>query len=351
MTSKRLIGTLAVSAIVGFCAWQIVLVLKKTDTGMERVASPTPTHVKKGFPAAGISPGPIGQNTSVDVAKKYDVPGALVVKFVAAFATPITFYGKVVDQHGTPVAGADVILSPNDNPLGGKISEYRKTTDTSGLFSITGLHGLTLAVEIKKVGYYQIPPQGKNQGSRGVFEYGLPSSRAPHRPVESAPVVFVLYKSEASEPLTKVGRKNFRLSRDGSPRTISLTSGEATTGEQITLRAWTKDLGRPVSQRQYDWRLEIDVESGGLTPRTDAFAFEAPEDGYKESDIVDMPASLPPQEWSDSVFRSYFVKFDDGKFGRIDIEMKALGDHFVIWKSYLNPKVGSRNLEAEPTDR
>lgn len=74
-------------------------------------------------------------------------------KFIAVFNTPITFYGKVIDQYGEPVPQADVRLSANDEPLGGPTSEYVRKTDVNGLFSIDGIVGLTLAVAVSKPGY------------------------------------------------------------------------------------------------------------------------------------------------------------------------------------------------------
>src|SRR5438034_5686516 len=143
-------------------------------------------------------------------------------------------------------------------------------------------------------------------------------------------------------PGRKGGKKNFRIARDGSPLSISL---DQQGGHQIVVRCWNQELTRPPGRRQYDWRLEITVPNGGLIARKDAFEFEAPEGGYLPSDSVEMPATLGDQ-WRSSAERSYFVRFDDETFGRVELEMQAGGDHFVVWKSFLNPKAGSRNLET-----
>jgi hypothetical protein len=145
-----------------------------------------------------------------------------------------------------------------------------------------------------------------------------------------------------TEPLVKVGEKNFRIARDGSPLSISL---DQQGGHQIVLRCWNQELARPPGQRQYDWRFEITVPNGGLIVRKDAFEFEAPEGGYLRSDSVDMAATLG-NHWRSSAERSYFLRFDDETFGRVELEMQAGGDHFVVWESFLNPKAGSRNLET-----
>lgn len=264
-------------------------------------------------------------------------------RFTASFLTPITFYGKVVDQHGEPVAQADVKLSANDKPLGGNPSEYTRTTDAEGLFSISGIVGLTLAVEVSKTGYRVMPPADDKVTSSGLFEYGLSSIKGPPPTDKNAPVIFTLYKYGQLEPLTKVGEKNFRVARDGSPLTIALDPAH-----QVVLRCWNGEFSRPANQRQYDWKLEISAPDGGVIARKDDFLFEAPETDYHPSDTINMPASLPPGQWHDSAKRSYFVRFNDDTFARVNLEMQAGGDHFVEWESFLNPKTGSRNLGFDP---
>ena len=264
--------------------------------------------------------------------------------FIAAFKTPISFYGRVIDQHGDPVLQADVKLSANDKASGQRPSEYTRKTDSDGRFSIGGISGITLAVEVSKPGYRGIPQTEGQPSSSGLFEYWVSqaSVRGPHRSTQDAPTIFVLYRRGPTEPLVQIGENNFRIARDGSPLSISL---DQEGGHQIVVRCWNQELTRPPGRRQYDWRLEITVPSGGLIARKDAFEFEAPEGGYLPSDSVEMPATLGDQ-WRSSAERSYFVRFDDETFGRVELEMQAGGDHFVVWKSFLNPKAGSRNLET-----
>lgn len=140
----------------------------------------------------------------------------------------------------------------------------------------------------------------------------------------------------------RVGEKNFRIGRDGKPLSIALDEQ----GHHVVMRCWNDDRQRVAGQRQYNWRLEVVVTNGGLIARNDVLAFEAPEEGYVPGDLIDMPASLAPNEWRGFTERSYFIRFDDGIFARADVEMRAGGDHFVVWQSFLNPKAGSRNLES-----
>jgi len=264
-------------------------------------------------------------------------------RFIALFMTPISFYGKVIDQYGKAVPQADVKLAANDKPFGGNPSVYTRKTDESGLFSISGIVGITLAVEVSKSGYRAIPETDNTITSSALFQYGIASDNAPSVPTQANPAIFTLYKYGQLEPLVKLGKRNFRIARDGSPLTISLDSTH-----QVVLRCWNTDLSRPAGQRQYDWKLEISVPNGGLISRKDDFAVEAPKDGYQPSDTIKMPASLPAEQWSDSIQRSYFIHFNDNIFARATLDMEAGGDHFVIWESFLNPKFGSRNLEFDP---
>jgi Carboxypeptidase regulatory-like domain len=264
--------------------------------------------------------------------------------FIAAFKSPISFYGKVIDQHGAPVAGAHVALSANDKPMGQPNSEYVRTADDQGRFSIENIVGITLAVAVSKSGYKGIPQNNSRLvTSSGVFEYGLESIKGPHQPNKDAPVIFRLHKVGVVEALVKIGEKSFRMARDGTPLTIAVDQQGF---HQVILRCWNQDLTRPAGQRQYDWKLEVSVPNGGLLMRKDAFAFEAPQGIYMPTDIVDMAASLPYQKWDSFAERSYFIRFGDGSFARANLRMRAAGDHFVVWESFYNPKAGSPNLES-----
>jgi hypothetical protein len=261
---------------------------------------------------------------------------------MAAFRTPISFFGRVNDQYGSAVPLADVKIAANDKPLGGRPSEYTLKSDTDGLFAITGIVGITLSIEVSKPGYQVIPPADNKVTSSGVFDYGLSSNRGPHHPDKENPVIFTLHKHGPLESLHKVGERNFRIPRDGTPLSISLDQGQT---HQVILRCWNTDSQRAAGQRQYDWWFEITISNGGLAPQT-GLDSEAPPNGYVPNDIVDMPGSLPAEKWHGFIQKSYFIRFDDGIFARAKLEMHAGGDHFVVWESVLNPRPGSRNLET-----
>lgn len=70
------------------------------------------------------------------------------------FSWPIEFYGKVIDDQGNPVSGAEAHVSWAISPLEHGPSKAVKMTDATGSFEITGERGRSLSVIISKRGYY-----------------------------------------------------------------------------------------------------------------------------------------------------------------------------------------------------
>ena len=257
------------------------------------------------------------------------------------FNTPINFWGKVVDEKGNPIPNATVELGTADRPWETG-SSYERTTDSNGLFAITGVKGLSISVDVSKGGYY------KTSHSRGQFSYAQPSGNKGPLPMPDNPIVFELRKMGQVESLVQVDGF-VKVPRNGAPIEITLETGHTVAAGLGDLRveAWTNDQVKN-PRGHYDWRCRISVPNGGLTERKEEFDFEAPADGYRPSDEINMPQTA--ERWSPQVSREYFVKLADGRYARIRFEMVAGGDNFFSISSYLNPKPGSRNLESDPND-
>jgi hypothetical protein len=338
MRKRILIATLIV---VGLLVVWWLLSQKPAILPSSAAATPDPQTLKQTSAPAAVSKGP-------PLPRPASRAPSQAASYEAAFRTPIKFYGKVIDQHGDPIPAADVRMAAVDKPWK-RPSVYARKTDGNGLFSIEGIVGLDLSVEVSRPGYRIVPRSEGKPSSTGLFEYSVSevSVRGPHWPDKDAPTIFILHKIGVVEPLVKLGEKNFRMARDGTPLTITVDEQGA---HQVVLRCWNQELQRPAGQRQYDWKLEVSVPNGGLLARKDAFAFEAPQEGYAPSDTIEMPASLGNQ-WRSFAERSYFIRFGDGTFARTKLEMHPGGDHFVAWESFFNPKAGSPNLESPAADQ
>ncbi len=278
---------------------------------------------------------------------RYRPSPAQEAKFLAVFATPITFYGRVVDQYGVPIQEASVLFKANDKPWADSTS-FQRTSDADGNFSISDIQGMSLYVEVSKPGYYCVDPVGGKPSSNGGYDYGGPATtKGLHTPDSRKAVLFMLHKAGVMEKLVYQRERNPGVPKNGSPVKLPLDPSASDSPHFIEVQCWTNDTQRD-AQNHYDWRFKVTVPSGGLVPRIGELAFEAPLDGYQRSDEYVMPKSPQGRQWEDSVEKSYFIRFDDGTYARVNLEMIAHGAHFVVFSSYLNPKPSSRNLEAAP---
>lgn len=261
--------------------------------------------------------------------------------FSMAFLTPISFWGKVVDEKGNPVSEALVKLGTADRPWETG-SSYTRTTDANGLFSITGVRGLSISINVSKDGYYQ------TQHSRGQLSYAQPSGNKEPLPVSGKPMVFELRKMGETVPLIRVSERPIRVPKNGTPVEVNFSTGQAMAAGQngLKVECWTEDQNKN-AQSQYTWRCRLSVPGGGLVERTGQFSFEAPPDGYKDVVEIEMPQSS--SAWAKGADKDYFAKLPGDRYARFTFGLTTGGDHFFVVASYLNPTPGNRNLEFDPT--
>lgn len=265
-----------------------------------------------------------------------------VKRVMDAYLAPITFYGKVVDEIGAPIAGAAVKMMANNKPLENS-AIYQQVSDHAGLFSLHGARGAALSVNVSKDGYYS------TAASKGHFVYGgVRGGDEPANPTASNPASFVLRKMGETVPLLAADR-DVVVPKDGRPVEISLRTGRAVpTGQgDIVVECWTNNEGiDPNKNERFDWRMRLTVPNGGLIERSGEFTFVAPEVGYRPGEDINMPKDA--ENWRSTFQREYFVKTRSSSFARINFRITAAGEHFVTIKSHLNPTPGSRNLEFDP---
>jgi hypothetical protein len=257
-----------------------------------------------------------------------------------AFLTPITFYGKILDEKNNPVGGAKVDITAADHFMD-QGSGYKRTSDEDGLFSISGIHGMGLVVIVSKEGYYASP------SSNGNFGYASGSGELPPHTDPSDPAIFVLRKMGETEPLI-VQHIDTNTSKTGAPMPVDFHTGKTrgTSNPDIQVQSWVED--QKIHQNQpYHWRCQITVPGGGLQLRTGGeFDFTAPENGYQSSDEIDIVASDP--RWRSSQSREYFLKLANGEYARMSFLVGVGYNTGFTITSYLNPAPGHRNLEYDP---
>lgn len=267
-------------------------------------------------------------------------------QFGIVFGASIKFYGKVIDQEGVPVQGAKVKIGAADR-FWADGTDYFRESDAEGLFSIQGIKGAGIYVSAEKEGYY------RTEKSNGRFGYGMPSGQEPHDEPDD-PAIFVLHKQGQCEPLiyweipkTTYGRSWVQVPNGGSI-SVDLKSGDIgrNTPHSILISQSNTKVERENARNPYDWNFEVKVPGGGILLKEGKFNFQAPENGYAET--FSKSFSKEEEEWADSFIKEYFIRFADGTYARVHLDMST--HQFIIRSSYLNPS-GSRNLEYDPSKR
>jgi hypothetical protein len=334
-------GCLVTMIFWGF--WHVFLKAKPKSATSNPLDAQVSTASSPALVAPAPAKNPLLDATALQVAHEAEVKREQKI-WDSGLATPIAFYGKVVDEKGNPIRGARVEMSAANHPFSGG-SRYERTTDGDGLFSISGIHGLGLMVSIAKEGYYQLPQ------SRGHFGYAQGAGgSSPHADAHD-PAVFVLRKMGETDPLIVFSRDS-RLARDGAPVQMDIHTGKTSpvANGDIQIESWVHDKDNPEGlNHSFDWSCRISIPGGGLASRSGGqFDFEAPTVGYQSEDVIDMPASAP--NWQPSATREYFLKLPNGQYARIAFTIGAGGNNSFHITSYLNPLPGHRNLEYNPSN-
>ncbi len=277
-------------------------------------------------------------DTSGSLPKKVPWPTAEVFskQALAPWHTPIEFYGKVIDQNSNPVEGASIQFQWSGDSE--KISKAETTSDVDGLFSLQGKKGRVLDVSVSKEGYYN------SHKDKTGFLYALGPDIYSPDPLN--PVVFHLRKKGNGESLIE---KDFppsigqiwQLHHDGTPVELDLLNGSPNPNGngQLKLEFW-RDIS-DLKKQPFDWKLQLSVAGGGLLQTDEEFPFDAPENGYQPSIVIDMPATN--QNWIGDLRTKFYVQLPNGNYGRIDFYLLSYNGVFTV-KSWVNP-TGSRNLE------
>lgn len=259
---------------------------------------------------------------------------------------PVSFYGRVVDQDGNPLAGVRVVLSvrqwyhpPTSQGLNSIFPKSELTTDAAGYFQLSNASGDSVRVEmLEKEGYEPEP-----KSLRG-FAY---TNSDPMRADPSNPIIFRMWKADAKAAMI-TGEKFLTVIPDGRTYTFDLRNGTLTEGEREgDIRIAIKRAPDAAWGKKYEWSFDLTAINGGLVEEPDPYdsMYLAPEIGYQKRFAMDFQ---PEEGWTYGISKRFYVKTRNGQlYGRADIEIQALylkdkQGRFGI-KYAVNPS-GSRTL-------
>jgi hypothetical protein len=258
--------------------------------------------------------------------------GRLVGVGLSDWRTPISFYGKVIDQDGSPIEGAAVQLSWNDTSPEGTSKRF-VLSDAKGQFSLTNVEGKILVVAVSKDGYFT------SRIAQNSFEYASKAEPNYHVPDRQKPVLFRLAHKAGAEPL--VYHKLRVPFGDGQPPPrVDLQTGALSDSGQFELHVEKAEMD--VNSRKYDWKARIRMHGGGVIETKEPLPLPAPESGYQSEVTYDFAASDP--QWTAGTEKYFTGCFGNPrKYFRAELYI-APDQSRSILKYWLNSS-GSRILE------
>jgi hypothetical protein len=256
---------------------------------------------------------------------------------------PINFYGRLLDQYNAPVADATVKGSVlrSEKWMDQERTDKTTTTDSEGLFRFEGLSGMSLGIWFQKDGY-------EYTSSNNSFTYSrMWPEKERHKPDVNNPVTFHIWKLQGPQGLTRI-HALVAIPEDGTPTYLDLLTGRRTAPESsdltVSFARTPQDVG---SVNRFAWKLIVSFRAGGVEAENDQYPNEAPEGGYQDQIVVDMPTDAPA--WRPSYRQSFYLKARSGGiYARISINVFAAfaQDRVPFELTGFANIQGSRNLET-----
>ncbi len=249
---------------------------------------------------------------------------------------PIDFWGKVVDEKGNPVEGATATFIISSIPDNTHETTVTVPSNAVGLFSLTGTKGIGIAVSVAKDGYAPMSGSiGLNYWLKGKLEQPFPTQERPR--------LFALKKKGAPVDLI-YNQMVVPLTKEGAPLDIDLADGKlvAEILADVKIENWVTghpgDAAHPLS-----WKCRVTAIAGGLQPRSDPLAFEAPSSGYTPQDEFTLPAADAPP--GGDLVKQYFLAIGGNRRARISLWLISGKKNSLHIEYYLNPEPGDPNLK------
>ena len=249
----------------------------------------------------------------------------------------VDFYGRVIDQNGKGVAGANVHFQTERSGLlmadGRLANNNEKGTAVSaadGTFSIQGAHGLTLRIE-------KVEKEGYRDGGQTARSFGYRGTPDLHSPDPKTPVEFLVVSNDS--PGTQVaGRYQMKFAWNQGPVDFLIPN----VGKLTILPTRKREAGQI---RNFDWHAVVSMEGADLAKMDKGQAKIAPEDGYRKS--FEYGAEQGNKTWGSAIHERYAFKTTGGLYGVINLDLVVRwedGEQQGSLEVRINES-GSRNLD------
>jgi hypothetical protein len=259
---------------------------------------------------------------------------------------PIDFYGKLEDQFGNPVVGADI--KGSIRVIGGvrQGTDWLTTTsDANGLFQFHG-KGQDISTMPSKKGYALASLNGGGNYSMLAPE----EERA--NPDPSNPVVIKMWKLQGAEPLLSINQQ-YRLRYTDAPINFDLLTGKIVpAGGDVKLTV-NRSPGVISGRNRLDWSVQIEAVDGGVMDSSgrERVTYTAPKDGYQSSMTFIFSANAP-YKWFGGFNQGFIVMSRNAQvYSKVglsfDINDAPDGFMSITFRGIANTN-SSRNWEGDP---
>lgn len=331
------LGLLPILALLVLCWWFFT---NKTSVSVAAASPSASTVTHAQFPSSTSSSSALTATSSAPAASG-SIPEYAKERWKKTLAVlesenrkSLDMHGKVIDQYGQPVVGAQVrgSILLNKGVTRSKDDIHYTETDAQGLFSFIGVHGVTMGIWPQKEGYY--------------YDLRLNTLRKEnYHGSHENPDVFVMWKLKGAEHLIR-DDKFYGIQPDGRVYTIDLIKGTKREGAfpdgDLLVRIQRTSELSPTSK--CEWSCSVQVIQGGLIEATTLYLNEAPEGEYQNQ------YSVSNSDGSQEFNKTFYLKTRSGHaHGWIKIQVIPNYNDIAIFKfqSLVNPS-GSRNLEVDP---
>jgi hypothetical protein len=349
MRKQKIILVLAALIVLAVAVW----LLRKPETDIPQQPKPTPSTAQASNSevriAAVSSPANESQSSVVN-AQSNSIPADIYARYrqglisreeaiseayKRSFDQPQSFYGKVIDQNGQPVAGVEAIgtievLSSLNEGL--EKQTYKTQSDSAGMFEFTAEKGAPFNVTVKKDGYLM--------GERGEGYQGPPGENT--TPYDRA--ILTMWKLRGAEPLVGYNIDS-KIPYDGTPTTFDITSQKISPDGDLRVTLNRTPLEVLRSGQGFDWTVKIEMLHGGLLAENDPYPYWAPENGYVPTFESNMSSNSV--SWYSHLTQNFYIKNASGQYGRLQADVyTALTPARIQFSFTINPS-GSQNLEPQ----
>jgi hypothetical protein len=341
MKMRRWVFYLCISLAL-FGGLQVLLIRGKIKRQEEMQAGTPPSTSSKilnSVPVADSSPKTVVESIKHDVKQQANQQLWLQRQNGA-----VQFYAKVVDQHGSPVAGAKLVLNlsryvaDDKNPV--RDERIGLLSDTAGQFDLKTLSGHSLRiVDLTANGYLWSYP-----ADVGSFDFSMyrPRSAQDYQDPDKR-FVLHLWKKEQTEPIIRQG---VRIPLSGEQETygVNLFTGKKVGANELAdLLVRIPLVEDAAGVARGDRWFIFEVPNGGIVETADVYPYAAPRGGY-----------APQWKWrheigktnSEQWRRNFYAKLRNGQtYAGLTITWGTAGTAFEV-QAIINPH-SSPMLEPE----